>query len=257
MKYEAINTNEPKLTLVKRLNNAVHNRMIIMGGKCTAEFDGRIKSTLSLGDRHLMIKKDLAIILHGPTGTKPLNWQNPEAGAIEFHLKNDCVYMYTKRIKTQEIMTITFQDVEFISLWHASDETGLQIIGDESDLVKYLVLNPNEIEEGFQIYNTEYQTNVGPVDIRGKDSHGVETIVEVKKRKATPADAHQLKRYVEYFEETEKKKVKGILIAQEFPIKVEQYLKDHKLIAKTVHWSEVFPVLKREKSVSLDKFLKK
>ena len=250
--FELLST-ESFWDLSKRLNSAVGERMIIIAGKCNAVFDGRIKSSLDNGDRLLVIKKDLSIIMHGPLGVKPLNWQKPQAGPIEFKGDQKSLEMLTKRTKTKEVLTINFTDIAFVSLWHAYDVSEMIIYGDESDLVRYLVSSPELIEEGFQVLKTEYVTDVGPVDIRGIGSKG-ETIVEVKKRKATPADAHQLKRYIEYFESTEKKAVAGILIAPDFPTKVLLYLKEHNLIAKRIPWEEVFPTLKRPKSAILEDF---
>jgi RecB family endonuclease NucS len=224
-----------------------------MAGRCTAVFDGRIKSTLDSGDRLLIIKNDLSIIMHGPIGVKPLNWQKPLAGPIEFKGDQNYLEMLTKRKKTDEVLSINFSDISFVSLWHAYDVSEMVIYGDESDLVKYLVSSPDLIEEGFQVLRTEYNTDVGPVDIRGI-GHSGETIVEVKKRKATPADAYQLKRYIEYFEEKEKKDVKGILVAPDFPNKVKQYLKENDLFAKKIPWDEVFPTLKRPRSALLEDF---
>jgi RecB family endonuclease NucS len=191
--------------------------------------------------------------MHGPLGVKPLNWQKPEAGPIEFKGDQKSLEMYTKRKKTDEVLTINFTDLSFVSLWHAYDVSEMIVYGDESDLVKYLVSSPDLIEEGFQVLRTEYNTDVGPVDIRGIGSNG-ETIVEVKKRKATPADAHQLKRYIEYFENKEKKDVAGILVAPDFPTKVLRYLEENELLPKKIPWEEVFPTLKRPKSALLEDF---
>ncbi|MHA1345424.1 MAG: endonuclease NucS domain-containing protein [Candidatus Heimdallarchaeaceae archaeon] len=243
-------------SIVKKLNLVVGNKMILIAGRCKAIFDGRIKSTLAEGDRFLMIKKDLSIILDGPIGVKPLNWQKPLAGPIEFKLSSSLLEMVTHRTKTKETLIITFTNLANISVWHATDETELEIYGDESDLVKYLVANPDLIEEGFQILRTEYSTDVGPVDIRGMSKSG-EAIIEVKKRNATPANAHQLKRYIEYFQSTEKKSVRGILVATEFPKKVLAYLEQNNLEAKIIHWKEIFPMIKRPKSAKLEDFFDK
>ncbi len=241
------------LELTKRLNSAVGDKMIILAGRCTAEFDGRIKSSLDIGDRLLIIKKDLSIIMHGPIGVKPLNWQKPNAGPINFNSNHDSLEMITRRTKTKELLTIVFTNLSSVSLWHATDVSEMIIYGDESDLVKYLVSSPDLIEEGFQVLRTEYNTDVGPVDIRGIGKSG-EIIVEVKKRNATPADAYQLKRYIEYFEEKEKKDVIGMLVAPDFPEKVLQYLNENDLVAKKIHWKDVFPTLQRPKSALLEEF---
>ncbi len=236
-----------------RLNSVVGEKMIFLAGKCSAVFDGRIKSTLDEGDRIVIIKKDLSILMHGPIGVKPLNWQKPQAGPIRFNATEDYLQMFTQRTKTQEVLTINFTKLSFVSLWHAYDVSEIIIYGDESDLVKYLVSFPEIIETGFQVIKTEYNTEVGPVDIRGIGKNG-ETIIEVKKRKATPADAHQLKRYIEYFQDKEQKDVIGILIAPDFPDKVQKYLDENGLIAKKISWEEIFPTINRPRSALLEDF---
>ncbi|MHA1399739.1 MAG: endonuclease NucS domain-containing protein [Candidatus Heimdallarchaeaceae archaeon] len=254
--FELINS-EPSDEVIKKLNSIVSERMIIIGGKCTAIFDGRIKSTLEPGERLLIIKKDLSILMHGAKGVKPLNWQKPHAGPIRFLLKNGNLVMFTRRIKTQEELIITFTKIQFITTWRASDSTELEIYGDESDLVKYLVKKPEKIEEGLQILACEYSTEVGFVDIRAIDKNKKEVIIEVKKRNATPADAFQLKRYQEFFAKKEKRAVRAMLIAPSFPDNVKKYLLDNKLEYLEIPWKDIFPVLKRAKSASLDDFFNK
>ena len=105
--------------VAKRLNSVVGEKMIIIAGHCKALFDGRIKSTLEDGDRFLVIKKDLSIIMHGPTGVKPLNWQKPQAGPVQFKTKEEMLEMFTRRTKTEETLTILLSKIQFLALWHA------------------------------------------------------------------------------------------------------------------------------------------
>lgn len=243
--------------LVERLNKNVGEKMIIIAGSCNAIFDGRIKSTLGEGERILIIKRDLSILMHSPEGVKPLNWQKPHAGPITFRVNNSLLEMFTQRTKTKEVLTVAFSIVEFAALWHARDDTKMSIYGDEADLVRYLVKHPEAIEEQLTILQTEYSTPVGPVDIRALDAKGVEVIIEVKKRQATPSDAHQLKRYIEYFQEQQKKKLRGILVAPSFPNQVVKYLTQHNLEHKEVPWADIFPVLTRPKTKKLTDFFEK
>lgn len=246
----------PLDAVAKKLNATIGEKMIVIAGRNNAYFDGRIKSKLENGDRILVIKKDLSIVLHGPLGVKPLNWQKPQAGPIEFKIENSELVMFTRRTKTKETLTISFPILNFIACWHAHDESELVIYGDESDLVRYLVSNPDLIEPGFQVIRTEYSTDVGPVDIRGLINQE-EVIIEVKKRKANPQDAHQLKRYIEYFEGKENKRVRGILVAPDFPEKVLDYLEEHNLESRIIHWETIFPILKRPTESKLDDFFNK
>ncbi|MBA7590245.1 Endonuclease NucS [subsurface metagenome] len=192
--------------------------------------------------------------MHGPEGVKPLNWQKPDAGPIHFSEKDSTLEMFTRRKKTGETLTVMFEQIFTSMLWHALDGTEIEIYGDESDLVKYLVTHPELIEKGFKVVKTEFQTKVGPVDIKGRDSHGSEVIVEVKKRNASPADAHQLKRYVEYFKDTEEKNIRAIMVAPDFPKNVQEYLEKNDITIRRIPWSEIFPVIQRPKSSKLEDF---
>jgi len=90
---------------IKRLNIVIGEKMIIIAGRNNAYFDGRIKSKLENGDRILVIKKDLSIVLHGPSGVKPLNWQKPQAGPIEFKIENSELVIIGQRSDSGSIPT--------------------------------------------------------------------------------------------------------------------------------------------------------
>ncbi|UJG41762.1 MAG: endonuclease NucS [Candidatus Heimdallarchaeum aukensis] len=247
---------EPVLSndLIVTLNAAIGERMLILAGSCTAFFDGRIKSTLELGERILIIKKDLSILMHGVSGVKPLNWQKPNQGPISFLKEKNELVMYTKRKKTEEELWIRFRSIDFVILWSGSDFSSLEIYGDESDLVQYLVKHPSIIEKDLQILSTEYPTDVGFVDIKALDSKKRLIIIEVKKRNATPSDAFQLKRYKDYFENIENKKIRAILVAPSFPDKVKKYLEINNLEFQEVDWKNIFPTISREKNMKIDDF---
>ncbi len=242
------------VNLVNQLNSSLKDKMIIIGGECSAVFDGRIKSTLKKGERILIIKKDLSIVMHGPKGVKPLNWQKAKAGPIEFSNDEGKLMMYTKRKKTEEEMIVTFTHLDFVFAWIAADDTTMEVYGDETDLVAYLVEHPDIIEKEMQIITTEYETDVGYIDIKALDKEKRETIIEVKKRAANPSDAFQLKRYKQYFNEKERKEVRTILIAPSFPDKVKKYLTENKMEWKVIHWKEIFPSINRAKNAKLENF---
>lgn len=131
----------------------------------------------------------------------------------------------------------------------------MSIYGSESDLSDYIYKNPEIIDEDFQPTTREYETPFGFLDIRGVDREGNIIIIEVKKQAATLNDAHQLKRYVEYFEEIEGVPVTGILVANNFSRRVMRFLSENNLDAVAITWQEIFPSLSHEKpSVTLESF---
>ena len=233
------------------LNKTLGKTAMYILGNCTANFDGRIKSELKFGSRFLIIKSDTSIILHGDTSVKPLNWQKAYDGKIEFSYTNKGLEMYTYRPKTNETFKIFFSEVIHAFSFYSCDSTRLEIDGDERDLVKYLVSNPNAIEEGITIVSREKETLVGFIDIEAIDRNGKTIIIEVKKQKATPKDAYQLLRYIETLEKQQKVRYRGMLISAGTPIKVKEFLKQNNLEWLDVQWQELFPSLKRAKTKNL------
>ena len=240
------------------LSEELCKKMIVIFGSCSAVFDGRIKSYLPEGDRLLFIKKDETLVLHGSTGLKPMNWQISGAGRIKISIDKKKLLVKSFRTKTEETLEIIFDNVYQAVKYDAHDSASLSIYGSEKDLSDYLYNHPEIIDDDFQPTAREYDTPFGFLDLRGVDKHGNIIVVEVKKRGATPADAHQLKRYVEYFADVEKIKVRGILVANSFSEKVMNVLQVNGLEAVAVPWQEIFPTLSHEKpTVTLEDFMKK
>ncbi|MFW9924640.1 MAG: endonuclease NucS [Candidatus Thorarchaeota archaeon] len=244
--------------IAKILTEEACKKMLVIFGFCSAIFDGRIKSYLPEGDRILIVKKDESLILHGAKGVKPLNWQMAGAGKINYIAEKDQLIVRTFRPKTEESLEIIFEQVYHTAIFDAIDSASLSIYGSESDLSNYLFDHPKIIDENFQPTAREFETPFGFLDLRGVDKQGNIIIIEVKKRSASPNDAHQLKRYVEYFGQIEKVKVRGILVAKDFSSKVMNILEANNLEAVEVPWQEIFPALANEKpSITLDDFMEK
>ncbi|MHA1911318.1 MAG: endonuclease NucS domain-containing protein [Candidatus Kariarchaeaceae archaeon] len=239
--------------LSEELSNAFGKKMINIYGECQASFDGRIKSFIPWGHRVVILKKDGSFLMHSTEGVKPVNWQLPGAGEFTFSVEDGLLKIYTLRSKTKETMTTHFKTIHLIFLYDAYDHGTLAIYGSEADLVKYLTEHPELIDKTLQITQTEYETPVGFIDIRGVNNKGEIIIIEVKKRAATPEDGHQLKRYVESLEEKEGQKIRGYLVAPSFPNKVQIYLSENNLKAVEIPWEEIFPTITKP-TTTLDDF---
>ena len=248
--------------LAKILSSYLGKRHIILIGECDAVFDGRIKSKQARGERILMIKKDGSILLHNPAGTRPIQWQKPRVGKIEFTYdeQNSALLMQTYRPKTDESFFINFFRVEISLIADLVEETISlsQITGDEKDFVTQLVNQPDLIESGLSILEQEKEIPYGFIDIFAVDSKSRKAVIEVKKQNATLADAHQLHRYVNYFESINMN-VRGILVASNIPERVRNFLHSYNLEGITIPWQEIFPTIKRpvniNRSKPLDNFL--
>jgi RecB family endonuclease NucS len=252
--YTQLATN-PSL-LKQQLDNHLRKKMIIISGHCSALFDGRIKSSLKERDRILLIKKDETILLHNSVGVKPVQWQRPGAGRINFSIiDNYFLRMETYRPKTDESFFITFSEIYHSSVFDTAEEdVDALIIGHEKDLIDYLVQHPETIELELRVIECEKDTAVGSIDIFAIDSNNNHIVIEVKKQAAKPADVHQLKRYVDYLHD-QGQTVRGILVANNIPKKVTKYLKFYNLEACIVPWQDIFPTIKRPSSVSRSRSL--
>ncbi|MFX0086712.1 MAG: endonuclease NucS domain-containing protein [Candidatus Hodarchaeota archaeon] len=258
MEYQISQLSLKPTTLRSQLNKKLDEakNMIILFGSCSGLFDGRIKSSISEGDRILIIKEDLTIILHDPVGVKPIQWQRPGVGPVIFVLSDNKLKMETYRPKTNESFFITFSEI-YQAITYDTQTKGDQsaIIGDEKDFVKFLVNNPEIIESGLKIIDHERETDVGFIDILAEDISKYFVVIEVKKQAANPSDAYQLKRYVEFFEKQNIQNIRGILIAPAFPKKVKKYLKNAKLEECTIPWQDIFPTMKRPTSIPISRNL--
>ncbi|MHA2297186.1 MAG: endonuclease NucS domain-containing protein [Candidatus Hodarchaeales archaeon] len=247
--------------LKDKLNEHVSKNVIIIFGHCSAYFDGIIKSSLEQGDRILIVKKDLSIMLHGPTGVKPIQWQKAHVGKVSFKITDDHhLQMETYRPKTDESFFITFSEIYNALAFDAKDISSASITGDEKDFVDYLASNTDIIEKELKIIERERETDHGFIDIFARDGDSKLVIIEVKKQQATLADAHQLKRYFDYFKK-QGQDVRGIIVATGFPTRVIKYLKSFGLEYCSVPWQDVFPTRIRptsiQKSKKIDSFFPK
>ncbi len=258
MKHQISRLSLKPATLRSQLNKKLTEakNMIILLGSCSGFFDGRIKSSISEGDRILIIKEDLTIILHDTKGVKPIQWQRSGVGPVAFVLSDNKLKMETYRPKTNESFFIIFSEI-YHAITYDTQTKGDQatVIGDEKDFIKFLVNNPETIESGLKIIDYERETDVGFIDILAEDISKCFVVIEVKKQAANPSDAYQLKRYVEFFEKQRKQNIRGILVAPKFPKKVKKYLKNVKLEECAIPWQDIFPTMKRPTSIPLSRNL--
>jgi RecB family endonuclease NucS len=207
--------------------------LITVFGRCTVAYDGRATSDLSLGDRHVMVKPDGTTLIHSSTGQQPINWMHPPAdisiSASEqpsehwqptdrrdrLPLSTDRLRLRAERAAPSEELIISFETVEQISTFDATDEAELSLSGTEADLRERILTSPELVETGFKPLSTERSTSAGAVDIYGEDRKGRTVILELKRRRVGPEAVGQLGRYVqalrrELHTDTE---IRGLLVA--------------------------------------------
>ncbi len=195
----------------KFINRQKVNYVVIIFAHCMVEYEGRAKSTLSKGDRLIIIKPDGTLLIHEDRKKQPVNWQ-PPGSRIRALIKDEKLYIYSSRETPREKVLIKIETVYFIT--SARVEKGEFILkGSERDFVDLVEKNPNMIEEGLHITRREAPTPYGNIDLIGNDKNNNLVIMEFKRGTATVSSALQLLRYITYYRKFVKEKIRGIIVA--------------------------------------------
>lgn len=211
--------------------------LLAVVGRCRVDYRGRALSRLDQGDRLVMLKRDGSLLIHGPTGFKPINWQPPGA-RFEVVLEAGALTLWARRAKPAEVVEVRFTEVFGAWLGRLEDAAPLELSGTEFDLRDLLRAKPDLVEPGFKPWERERLTDQGPMDLYGEDSKGRRVVVELKRIPAGLAEATQLWRYVEAERKRRKQPVRGILIAPKVSPRARQLLEEHGLEFVARHWED-------------------
>jgi RecB family endonuclease NucS len=188
--------------------------IVTLFGRCTVDYEGRATSTLGPGDRLVVLKPDGTALVHTDEGQKPVNWQPPGC-AHSASTDGDTLLLQSERKTPEESLLVTFECVNHVALFDATDPNDISLVGTEADLRERVLEEPNLIEDGFQPRATERETPAGSVDIYGEDGDENAVVVELKRRRVGPDAVGQLTRYVDALERDlhAGAEVRGILVA--------------------------------------------
>lgn len=137
-----------------------------------------------------MVKADGCVAIHADGGAyKPLNWMNAPN-----HLQ-EAEDRWVVTNPSGETLTIHLEEV-LVDLSHAlGPDPGLEKDGVERNLQALLAERLAVIEDGLEILEREYRTEVGPVDLLCRDPGGQVVAVEIKRRGEIDG-VEQLTRYL-------------------------------------------------------------
>jgi endonuclease len=165
---------------------------------CSVNYSGRGETTLPEAKRLILIKSDGAISIHSDEGNKPLNYMGKGSILTIANLGNDNM-LWTFSNKKEKI-EVLITKVYFDKKIKLTSEPGLTRLKTESQLQEFLSKKPYLVGEGFALYAREYRTPVGSIDMVLKD--GDHFVVVELKRKAMIDAVYQVKRYMDYLNET-------------------------------------------------------
>lgn len=228
---QGIGLEEAKRVLIDSMRSG---RALFLVCECEIDYHGRARSTLGRGERMLILKQDGTLIVHQKTGRNPVNWMPPKS-RTQIKSKDGFLELVTTKHRQRERMEIKIHSVKTIDHFDLEDYETIELHGTERDFVNDLIRNPSLIEKGFRLSKNERVTVAGSIDISGVDSEGNPVVVEVKRSKATPHDAEQLKRYVETLSKKTEKRVRGILVAPSSSSKARRLLVRYGLELRRIH----------------------
>ena len=240
------------------LREALEKRLsIFVVGSCSVEYRGRASSTLSFGERILLIKPDGSLQIHRPWDVSPANWQPP--GCI-FHVDviDGKLRVSAVRRRPHEIVHILFSSLFLCVKMNLVDEGEFSLYASEKDMRDAIRLSPDLIEDGLEIISFEKPVEPGFIDLYGVDSEKRLVVLELKRRPGSKSAVLQLARYVDEVRRRNPNRiVRGILVAPDLGKGVQQLLSSLNLEFKRVDPRKCAEILgDRSKDVKLTEFLK-
>ncbi len=185
--------------------------VIIIFAHSRVQYEGRARSKLSWDDHLIILKPDGTLLIHGPSKREPINWQPPGC-VLTSYVKDEYLIIRSRRERPREIVIIEC-DCVYVLLAVNTKKGLFHMFKTESQMVDYVIRNPEFIEEGFIPVAREYQARFGLIDLLGRDKDGNIVICEFKRRTAEVQHVAQLALYRETFPRAKNVKVRGILIA--------------------------------------------
>ncbi len=182
--------------------------------RCSVNYKGRGSSWSSPGDRLIVVKPSGSIIIHGPQGFKPENWQ-PDGSTFAVSMSEGRLILVSMRKNPRETLTIEIEKVYSITSIGNPVKGAFYMYMSESEIRDYLKENPQLIEDGLRILEVEKPAGPGYVDLYGIDKNGVNVVIELKRVRAGEDAVKQLLQYLEFLKR-KTGRVRGILVAPGF-----------------------------------------
>lgn len=230
------------------INGAILRKSLtIILGTCYLEYEGRGSSRSSEGDVVTLIKQDGSVIVHGPKGFKPLNWQ-PDTSYLSATLRDQELQVVALRRSPREVLRINCSKIYSIIEALGAVESAFWMYVNESEIRDLLAEMPELVEEGLRIVRVEKPVNPGFIDLYAVDSKGNLVIIEVKRVKAGEEAARQLLNYVRFFK-VKGRKVRGVLLAPSFTEQCIKLLSASGLEYKQIDIRRIYELVKERATV--------
>ncbi|MCS7139931.1 MAG: endonuclease NucS [Candidatus Nezhaarchaeota archaeon] len=231
------------------------HEVVMIIGECEVEYEGRASSSLTSGERFIIIKQDGSILVHRPEGYEPVNWQ-PSGCTYRVSASKNELKVIATRLSPREVLSVLFRRVDLIAVTKLRDEGVFSMYVSEEDMKEAIMINPSIIEDGLKLYTLEKSLEgAGYADIVGEDSKGNFVVIEVKRVPAGIDEVLQLARYVNEAKHKVNRPVRGILVAPSLRKRGQVLLEQLKLEFRALSPSKCVKMLGRSKDVKLHEFM--
>ncbi len=185
--------------------------LLILVGRCRAEYWGRAASKLPEGTRLILIKGDGSIALHQNRLLRPTNYMM--GAALACNIENNALVLFASKQKPKESIRVFFTSIEDVRSYSMTEDADLRLFGSERELSDQLMDDLSFIEPGLKPLNQEEVLRKGMVDILAEDAQGRLVVIELKRRNADYNSVQQLKRYMDQVQNLKGTKTRGLLVA--------------------------------------------
>jgi hypothetical protein len=248
----------PQLTECRDLINEAltKQRLLILVGNCTVNYEGRAASKLSWGERVLIIKSDGSVLLHRRSGYEPVNWQPPKCQFRTSLEDGKLLRIIATRQKPKESLQLLFDDVGMIASLNLADKGEFAMHVTEEQMKQAIILDPSLVEHGLKLIAEERRMgDSGFTDIYAEDHDGRLVVIEIKRNAASREAALQLNRYIETLRKRVNRPVRGILAAPDVRSGTSTLLASLGYEFKPISPEKCFQTLKPRTDARLSEFL--
>lgn len=230
-------------------------KVVIVAGNCTVNYEGRAASKLTWGERVLMIKADGSVLVHRRSGYEPVNWQPPKC-QFRISLEDGRLAVLASRQKPRESLRLLFDDITAAFALTLEDQGEFAMHVTEEQMKQAIMLDPSLVEPGLKLISEETKMgDSGFTDVYAEDSKGRLVVIEIKRNPASRDAALQLNRYVETLRKRVNRPVRGILAAPELRSGTSTLLAKLGYDFKSVSPEKCFQILKPRADARLSEFL--
>jgi len=174
------------------------DRYVTVVGSCRVVASVDTDREHPVGRRHVTCKPDGTVLVHGPTGHRPIHPQ-PEGDRVDVRRDADTgeLVLEAGTESGGDRLVVTFEAVSTVVAADVEDPDAADPSGTEADLKSLVLAEPGRVERGLRPLATERDTSAGPVDVYAEGADGRPVVLELKRDRAGPAAVSQLARYVD------------------------------------------------------------